>query len=345
MSDRGLLLLRADASPKIGAGHVMRCLALAQAWRSAGGAFAFASRAMPASLAERIRDEGGEVLRIEDGADDVQSTVSIIDRCKASVVVLDGYSLTTEHHWRCRQAGAVTVVIDDTGEHRAYECDIVVNQNLHASEELYVHRAEHCTLLLGVRYTLLRQEFLRYGSRTRETPEVASRVLLSFGGADIGGLSLRAVDALAREPGDYLLLLGAAHPERARVEALARSAENVRVMFDVKDVSPWMQWAHMAVVAAGSTVWELAFMGVPAIVIPVADNQRGVAREAQRLGLALSLEHEQDLSTERLRSVIRDLRRDSASRRRMTTTGQATIDGFGAERVVSAITRAQGSLR
>lgn len=344
MTELGLLLLRADASPSIGAGHLMRSLALAQAWRRRGGSFAFATRGLPAALADRVATEGGSVIALRDdtASHDAEQLGALVHEHHARAVVIDGYSLTTAHHRAAREAGAKTLVIDDTGEHQRYECDLVLNQNLHAHERFYRDRAEHCRLLLGVRYTLLRQEYLRAGSEPKPIAPIAKTALLSFGGADPAKLGERAIDAMDKlESLEAVLLIGAANPRRASLEARAATSRATRVLADVTDMPRWLRWADVAVVAAGSTVWELAFMGVPALVTPVADNQLGVAEGAARAGFAASMGHEQTLDAERIARAVDDLCRSQDARRTMSAAGRATIDGAGADRVVAALLNEQ----
>lgn len=344
MTELGLLLLRADASPSIGAGHLMRSLALAQAWRRRGGSFAFATRGLPAALADRIANEGGSVIELSEATatSDAEQLGALVRERHARAVVIDGYTLTTAHHRAAREAGAKTLVIDDTGEHQRYECDLVLNQNLHADERFYGDRASHCRLLLGVRYTLLRQEYLRAGSEPKPIAPVAKTVLLSFGGADPAKLGERAIDAVDELASlEAVLLIGAANPRRAALEARAEKSRATRVFADVTDMPRWLRWADVAVVAAGSTVWELAYMGVPALVTPVADNQLGVAEGAERAGFAASMGHERTLDAGRIANKLDELCKSETTRRAMSAAGRNTIDGAGADRVVAALLNEQ----
>jgi UDP-2,4-diacetamido-2,4,6-trideoxy-beta-L-altropyranose hydrolase len=333
----GLLVLRADAGPSIGAGHVMRCLALAQAWRRAGGVFEFVAREMPSGLASRIREEGGAVSTLPASESDALATAAVVRQRGARFVVIDGYTLTTDHHVACREVGARTLVVDDTGEHGRYECDLVLNQNLHASERFYARRAERCALLLGVQYTLLREEFLSAGREAPGVPARARKVLLSFGGADTANLSARAVEAVEESDLEAVLLVGAANPRRAEIEARAARSKSTRVLVDVRDVPGWMCWADVAVVAAGSTVWELAYMGVPSVVIPVADNQLGVAAGAADAGFAQALGHERGIDAQTITRTLRAICEDQSTRRAMSERGRLVIDGRGADRVAAAL--------
>ena len=259
-----MLLIRADADTRMGTGHVMRCLALAQAWQDAGGQVTFLSAALPPGLESRLNAEGMTLVTLDA---DAAQTALVAQELGADWVVLDGYHFDAGSQRALKDAGARLLVLDDNGDSDAYSADLVLNQNVHARAEWYASRAPDTRLLLGTRYALLRREFRVRHDRPRGTPKVARKVLVTLGGSDPDNVTLKVLDALAlirAESLDVTVVVGGGSPHRASLEdAAARMPFPVRVVVNAANMPELMAWADVAISAAGSTVWELAFSRRP----------------------------------------------------------------------------------
>src|SRR5271157_406433 len=212
------LLIRADAAPEIGTGHVMRCLALAHAWREAGGEAVLATALSPGGLEDRLVAEGLPIhrLRAEAGSDfDARATAALARDLGADWAVVDGYHFTGEYQRVLKEVGMRVLVVDDNGHAEHYWADAVLNQNLHARETLYPSREPNVRMLLGPRYAMLRREFWKWRGWRRSHPWEATRVLVTFGGSDPANATLKAVGALARLSTANLevaVIVGASNP-------------------------------------------------------------------------------------------------------------------------------------
>jgi UDP-2,4-diacetamido-2,4,6-trideoxy-beta-L-altropyranose hydrolase len=167
------LLIRCDANLTIGTGHVMRCLALAQAWKNAGGHAAFAMAETTPAVEERIHAETMEVLPLTESAgstDDALRTAGLARQNAASWVVVDGYVFGLEYQARLKRAGLQVLFLDDIGHAAYYSADLVLNQNAHASQALYPNREASTRLLLGPRFVLLRRECRLSRVETEDSP-------------------------------------------------------------------------------------------------------------------------------------------------------------------------------
>jgi UDP-2,4-diacetamido-2,4,6-trideoxy-beta-L-altropyranose hydrolase len=337
--------LRADADERIGMGHVLRCLALAQAWIEAGGTATLAACALPARLEARLDEEGlgVEWLRTEPGSPaDSAATVALARRLGAHRIVCDGYRFGPSYQRAVREAGSL-LFIDDTGELRPYAAELVLNQNLHASEALYADRAPHTTLLLGPRYALLRREFLRARPVERPLATRARRFLVTLGGSDPVRATSGVVRALGRLHGDVevRVLVGPGNPRRAELDAeAAESRVRCEVVSDAGGMPSHFEWADLVVSGAGSTCWELAYSGVPFVTVALAENQRPIAKSLEDAGISRHGGWHADLDEEALAETIVELAGDRAARSRMASAGRVLVDGCGAERVAGRIARA-----
>jgi UDP-2,4-diacetamido-2,4,6-trideoxy-beta-L-altropyranose hydrolase len=335
------LLIRADADIRMGTGHLMRCLALAQAWNDAGGEAIFLTSCRLPALNARLAEEGARVetlVAAPGSEEDTEETRQAAHRLRAHWVVLDGDYYSGGFQRSVRRDGLRVLAIDDYGHAGHYAADLVLNQNLHANEDLYQDREPYTGLLLGTRFALLRREFREWRGWTHEVPESARKVLVTLGGTDPDGVTLKVIEAIAqvRLMGlEAVIVVGAGNPRLGEVKALARAAAGtVRVRTDVTDMPKLMAWADVAVAAGGTTTWERALLGLPSLVIVLADNQKELVEASEQTGIGWNLGPHQELSVPALADALRRLLVDAPARGAMARRGPELIDGLGANRVL-----------
>jgi UDP-2,4-diacetamido-2,4,6-trideoxy-beta-L-altropyranose hydrolase len=336
------LLIRADGNPQIGLGHLMRCLALAQHWQQRCGPVTFAMAEEVPVFAARLRKEGGDLhlLGIEPGSPvDADATAALAEARGAAWIVCDGYHFGGAYQARLKASGRRLLFVDDYGHCEEYCADLVLNQNLYAQPAPYAWRSSGSDLLLGSRYALLRREFAAHPPEPRAAPAQAGRLLITLGGSDPVDFTSIALAALAHvDAMQALVLVGGSNPHRDRIDhAASLLGERVTVVTAVDDMPARMAWADLALTAGGSTCWELLYMGVPALVVVLADNQLQVAQAMAHQGAGIDLGRAAALDAVRLGATIATLARDQAARHAMAQAGRALVDGRGAERVTDAM--------
>lgn len=341
----GTLTIRADCSPSIGTGHVMRMIALGQAWQEIGGKVQFVGHS--SALDDRLRDEGFSTIALSPSLTRKEelATLTSVTALK-DWIAIDGYHFDVTYQTAVRKAGRQTIVLDDIMNRDSYNCDVLLNQNLDALTYPYVINSE-ATPLLGPRYTLLRKEFRDALSNLKPIQSTAHNILVTLGGADPTGATSRIIDAIKEIKSDNLhlkIVVGATNLKRAEVEQKARQLQcKYDLLPSVKNMAQLMTWADLAISAAGSTCWELCFLGVPFIAIQTAMNQQGVITELTRRGVAHNLD-----TTGPLRDIaaqINEVISNRTLRQTMQEKGQNIVDGNGAMRVASHIYTAGIRLR
>lgn len=336
------LVLRTDAGARIGGGHLLRCLALAEAWMAGGGRATFVLATRSAALEARLVAAGADLvhLDVDPGASaDCRATASLARDRGAHWVVVDGYHFGADYQEGLRTDELRVLFIDDHGHAAAYPADVVLNQNLCAREALYAARARDTTLLLGPRYALVRQEFRRQHHRPRSVPALARKVLVSCGSGDATNAWRPIVEAFTVLPGDAweaTLVVGGLSASLAEARAATATCPfPVRVEHDTRSMPDWIAWADIAVAAAGTILWEMALLGLPVLAIAVADNHLDHAAALAQAGSIGNLGWHQDLTPAVIARELAALAGDQMAREAMSAAGRALVDGHGASRVAS----------
>lgn len=346
------LIIRADASTRMGTGHVMRCLALAQAWQEAGGAAMLAAATLPAALCDRLDAEAVEARLIDaepGSAADAEQTTALAHAHGATWIVVDGYQFGAEYQQTLKDAGLRVLFIDDYGHARGYCADLVLNQNSYADEGLYTNRAPDTKLLLGSRYVLLRREFWPWRGWRREIAPVARKVLVTLGGADPDNVTLKVLQALngvELAELEVVLIVGGGNPHAASLEAEAQhSRHTVRLERNVTNMPELMAWADLAISASGSTCYELAFMGLPTCMIVLAENQQPLAASLAAAGIGWNLGWHYQFEGAALADILDRGLITPSLHTAMSSHGQGMVDGFGSSRICAALQASSLQLR
>jgi len=350
------LWIRADADTRIGTGHIMRCIALAQAWQDRGGKVTFLSHCESGELQERILKEGFEFLfleKVHPDPSDLERTLSLLttktnqtnttnlsnptNQLEPFWLVLDGYHFTSEYQKTIRDAGIRLLIIDDMNHLPHYHADILLNQNIHAPALKY-HCDEDTTLLLGTHYVLLRREFLKYCNFNRHIPDRAKNVLVTLGGADPDNVTLKVIEALKLlNERDIItrIIIGPANPHQEMLRKAITSAHfEAELLVNPLNMPELMAWADLAVSAAGSTCWELSFMRLPFLAIVVAENQCQSAHNLTESRLIPIFTFADNMFNKNIVHSLKSIFSDKILREKLSENLESLIDGAGVNRLM-----------
>jgi UDP-2,4-diacetamido-2,4,6-trideoxy-beta-L-altropyranose hydrolase len=336
-----LAVFRFDASPRLGGGHASRCLVLADAlaragWRC-GLAFAAGSVGVVPELARR------ECLQLDGGADGEQAALAARWPEGCDLLVVDHYRRDAGFEDGCRPWARRIMVIDDLAD-RSHACDILLDQTLGRVAGDYEGLVPaQCRLLLGSRYALLRPEFAAAREAAigrRRSPGPAARILVALGGSDPDNVTATVIDGIAAagiEAG-VDVVMGAGAPHLATVKAqVAGIAGKVALHVGVGDMAAMMTAADMAVGAAGTSAWERCCLGLPTLLVVLADNQETVAAHLSDAGAALVLGRTGGVAVDGVATAVADLCRSAETRRTMAEAAASVCDGYGVQRVVAGL--------
>jgi len=340
------MLIRTDGNTEIGTGHVMRCLTLGLKWREVTGGDVRCVSAASSPPVERMLVENGiAVARLEGvapgGSGDIRGTVGLVEETRPRIVVLDGYRFGGDFQSALRETGAVTLFIDDFVHADWYRAEYVLNQNVYARSDMYERRDPETRLLLGTRYALLRPEFREYRAKRGDVPERAGSILVTLGGGDPDNFTLKVMEALKRVPRSLsvTVVAGSANPHIDALNDAAGDMDGWRVLRGVRNMAELMAGADMAVSAGGTTSWELLCLGVPTVMLIIADNQRMTVEHLGRTGVAVNAGSARSVGVDELAEKIAALADDGRRRAEMRRRAMAMVDGDGAGRVVEVLAK------
>jgi UDP-2,4-diacetamido-2,4,6-trideoxy-beta-L-altropyranose hydrolase len=363
--DNQRVAFRADASLEAGTGHVMRCLTLADALREKGAECWFVCRAHPGHLAELIRSRGHHCHLLDTAPESEQDIASasspaharwlgcdwVLDAAQSRDIlaelhpawlVVDHYALDASWESRLRHHVGRIMVIDDLAD-RPHDCDLLLDQNLGRQPDDYRELVPPgCTLLTGPRYALLRPEFaaLRGYSLERRQLPVLKQVLITMGGVDKFNVTGQVLNALrcAPLPDDcrILVVMGPKAPWLTQIEDLAATLHwPTEVLVNANNMAQLMASSDLAIGAAGSTSWERCCLGLPTLMMIIADNQRKVAGYLMSAGAAECIQTEN--MEENIINWFNNYISAPGISTKMTRCAISIIDGLGAWRVSDVI--------
>lgn len=345
-----------DASTKIGTGHVMRCLTLADALKESDDtSIHFICRQVSDSLRQMIQGRGFELSILPKGtqvdgesslahaswlgatqADDANATLNLIKNNQYDWLIVDHYAL--DIHWERSIKPVVKklMVIDDLAD-REHDCDLLLDQNFYSDMDTrYVGKVpDKCKALLGPRYALLRKEFAGYRDQTKPRVGGVKRILVFWGGVDANDFTSKTIKALSRitsQKFEVDVVIGDQHPNKEGVVALC-CEYGFACHVQTERMADLMANADFAIGAGGGAVWERACLMLPTLSLPIAQHQRKQLEDIALAGLVYTIELE-DYPIEKIKSHIEGLIENKALRRLLSVRSAEMVDGKGANRVV-----------
>lgn len=332
------IAFRADAGVILGSGHVMRCLTLADVLRARGAKTRFLCRRQPGHLGELIISRGHDVAwlpEIVSPAEDARLSREILAD-HVDWLVVDNYDL--DDGWeRALSAVASHIMVIDDLANRPHACHVLLDQNLFPEPAVRYAGLlpADCRTLFGPAHALLRPVLSELARRRQDRGHPVKRVMVFMGGADPDNLTGRVLAALTDYPELVVdVVAGHAHPAREVLAHWCAVRPEKRHLIAAGEGFPeLMAEADLAIGAGGTTTWERCCLGLPSLVIGIADNQYRVAEAVAEYGAHLYLGPAGMVSDRHLAAALETLVTLPGLRRHLAERGRSLVDGRGAERV------------
>ncbi len=331
-----LVIFRADGNRILGAGHIMRCMSIADACKSLGMEVLFVSA--DDECREMITGRNFVFISLESDYKNMESELpellKVIDKYEPACVFVDSYFVTPEYLSFLKQRVRL-LYLDDLNMF-PYDVDVCINYNIYGTAMDYSKHKS--SLYLGPKYAPLRNAFSE--AVPIAIKEKISRVLVLTGGADSLHVALNFAQTVnAKEGLEFVIVSGSFSDDLGKLREIERTCNNIKILHSVKDMKSLMESCDMAVSAAGSTQYELCALGVPTINYVLADNQipgaLGFEREKVMI-YAGDVRSNNDFYGN-LITLIDNLSLDFNKRKKMSEAANSVLDGKGAVRIANVI--------
>lgn len=338
-------VFRVDASSEIGAGHIVRCAALAKGLAGRQHGVRFICRTAVGDLTGWLEQQGFRVDRIsvsEASSVSAQQEFDLVRTDSHPVcdwLVVDHYGLGLDWERRVRPLAKRIFVIDDLG--RPHDCDLLLDQNYRSPRHAQYpgHVPAGCDLLLGSRFALLRPEFQAMRDEALARPRTDLRRLLVFmGGSDPTDATSKVLEGVRRADLDTVvdIVVGAGNPHVQSVKRAAAALDRARVHIQTDRMAQLMAEADCGIGAAGSASWERCALGLPALVTILSKDQVAIAQALHEAGAHRLLGFEDDVTADDYALGLRNL--SSGKLVAMSQSSAAICDGRGVDRVAARLT-------
>jgi len=325
-------------------GHIQRCLALSGQLRKNGAGILFISK-KDKTIEKKIEQEGFEIIGLKGNIglkEDLKDTINTIKSCGADIVITDSYVIDDHYLTKIKKTVPLLVSIDDLAK-VSFPSDIVINQNIYAKDLNYHSLTGRTKFLLGPKYALLREEFSNLGKR--EVNQKVKNLLITLGGTDRFNLTPKILKILDRINQDFKItvVIGPLFKNIAEIEETAKEIDkNIELICDSCKMSKIMLASDLAVTGGGTTLYELAATGTPALAFCLADNQLENVKRMAEAGTLVNMGWGNNWREERFCKKINELIDNHVLRRRVSKLGQELVDGKGSQRVSAVIEKFGG---
>jgi UDP-2,4-diacetamido-2,4,6-trideoxy-beta-L-altropyranose hydrolase len=333
------VVFRADASLDIGAGHVMRCLTLADVLKEWGAEILFLCRRLPGHLGDLLGAREYALAWLQEGITPEADAAACLEVLVGDVpwdwLVVDHYALAATWEREMRDVARHILAIDDVAD-RAHDCDFLLDQNLGEPSRYQGLLPAAGQTLLGPRYALLRPQFVEVRERQARRDGTVRRLLVFCGSGDSRGDTLKVLGAIARLGHAGLavdVVIGQANPHAAAIETACQGLPGATLHVQTTDMAGLMAAADLFVGAGGSSSWERCCLDLPAIVLATADNQVGQARALAEAGAHFYLGPAESVTVDSLTRLLACALETPELLRHMAEQGRDLVDGRGAGRV------------
>ena len=334
----------------------MRCMALAEGFVEVGVKNVFVVKSDEERILELIASNGYELERVPNDsnyAEDASLTLSIAERYSAKVITTDISNVVTLEDMQGYQNylealgafGAYLITIDGFGRDCISDkldvpSNVVIIPYYGAQNHKYMTKAK---CLLGPSFFILRREFLDAAKVPREIRKDVSNILVSMGGVDPAGCTIKVVNALTKLGRAHLnikVVIGsgfAADSKRQIKNVLKKARYNSEIIVQSNAMAQLMLWADLAIINSGLTLYETAITQTPAVVLSQYPYHAVIMDDFSKAGFFCHLGYGPQVSDEAIVKAVEQLSDDSTLRKEMAQNGRKLIDGKGVERVISSI--------
>jgi UDP-2,4-diacetamido-2,4,6-trideoxy-beta-L-altropyranose hydrolase len=325
------IVFRLDANTRIGTGHLMRCMTIADELDRQKYHIYFICGKITPPMQKFIADKGYKFY-VEDNQNHI---LKIIETLKPDYLIIDHYGLDSKFETKARPYSKQIIVIDDMAD-RFHICDFLLDQGpLRTKDDYKPWVNPECQLLLGANYVLIKPEFRLLRKSCITSWE---KGLISFGGSDPDNITLKilkALDcALKMKHIKWTIIAGAANQNWNSLRNFTNQTQmEITLIKQTNQIARLMSNHDFSFGAAGTMAWERACIGLPSITFAIAENQNYGIEVIRHFDLGETL----DVSDISLNKLMVALNRLKNKANNYLHRNHAMVDGHGVKRLIAKL--------
>lgn len=299
-----MIAFRVDSSTQIGSGHVMRCLTLAEKL-NCKEKIIFISRDLQGNINNLVLKKDFKLILLKNKdldlnlkgyekwltvrqEQDAKETIETINKLNIELLIVDSYAIDEKWEKMLRPYVKKIMVIDDLAN-RKHDCDILLDQNFYCDMDIRYKDLvpKECRILLGQNYSLLRNEFYDFKEKQKKRDGIIKNILVFFGGSDISNETMKTLKAIYKMQLNDIeinVVVGASNDNKKQIEIFC-DKKKYNFFCQVNNMAELINKADLAIGAGGTSTWERCFLGLPSIVIAIAENQIRIAEDCDSIGI------------------------------------------------------------
>lgn len=324
-------LIRADGGFNVGMGHIIRCMALYDELIKNNVECIFVSKKDKVVegyfkykkvryILMEARELDGEKIEIK----------NIIKNYNTDVIITDSYNMNEEYLFFLKSLSRYLVSIDDNYLFD-YPSDIVINPNVYAEKKRYSKKASK--YLLGGQYCILRDEFRERSHKNIKVK--VKNILITMGGTDVNNVTPFIIKVIKKIPGINIdIIVGKGFENKDLIEESCKNEKNIDLIYNPKDMRILMENADICISSSGSTLYELASLGVPTLFVIQADNQLRLAEYMEKNKIMINLGWYYNLKEKVLLDEIINIVNNKQIRLKLSSNSTKIINSDGVQNIV-----------
>ena len=342
---KNIIFIRVDSSTKIGYGHFMRCMALADTLQK-NFEINFITRSLEGSLISDIQKKGFGIFQFYSNSEkineknDAQKTISLIKKHSGpkNILIVDNYQLSKKWETDVKPFVHKLIVIDDLSN-RSHNCDLLIDQNLHTKVNgLYKGLIpSNCIKLIGPKFSMIRKKFRMLKKSVKPRTFPIKKILVSFGGSDIENQTPVALNSIKKMNGkiNVDVVVGKANKCKKTLKIFCNKNKHFTYYEQIDNIADLMLSSDLSIGSSGSTTWERCSLGLPAIVSISSNDQRDTANSLSKKKCVINLGDVKKVKESSYINAITNLKKNDL--RNMSKNSMSLVDGNGTQRILKHI--------
>jgi len=297
------VLIRADSGFLVGAGHIMRTLALAKRDFKKDKIF-FVTKNLKGNLNRKIKNFGYKIIYIK--KDSIREFLKIIDKTKANTLIIDHYEIDYRFEKILKQNRPKTELIAIDDLYKKHYCDILINHNIYAKKEKYKNLTKKsCKIRCGIKHILLRDEFIK-AKKILKRENRKFTLFLAMGGADTANLNIKILEILKDFDVFVNVVTTKANRNLKELKNYSKNREWMKLYIEPKNIAVLMKKSDFAIVTPSVILNEIFFLKIPFLAIQTAFNQNMMVEYLQKNGYRVFKKFEPKKLRESMKTILKE---------------------------------------